>query len=301
MTTPVDTDYHRPRDPVELWLSRVWHDVLGFGVGIRENFFGIGGNSLDAARVINAVLTELDVRLPLNVMAEHPTVESLAAILREHDGRLAGPLVPVQDGDGTPLFLIHPDDGQVARYARLAQDIGEDYPVHGLQAPGLYGDAAPVGSAPADPGPVGSVPALARAYADEIRAAHPSGPYVLGGAGVGAVIAYEVAALLPDVRLVADLDPDLVEAGTSDVADPERALADWKARDLVPSDTTAAFVRRVTRVREALAEALAAWRPSPATAPVDVFGETANTWPDDVTVRRHQAGELTTALRAALR
>lgn len=291
MNTPVDTDYHRPRDPVELWLSRVWQDVLGFGVGIREHFFGIGGNSLDAARVINAVLTELDVRLPLNVMAEHPTVESLAATLREHNGRLAGPLVPVQSGAGTPLFLIHPDDGQVARYARLAQDIGEDCAVHGLQAPGLYGDTAPVDS----------VPALARAYADEIRAAHPSGPYVLGGAGAGAVIAFEVAALLPDVRLIADLDPGLVEAGTSDVADPEQALADWKARDLVPSDTTPAFVARVTRVRAALVGAVAAWRPSPSTTPVDVFGETANTWPDDVTVRRHQAGDLTTALRTALR
>lgn len=291
MTTPVDTDYHRPRDPVELWLSRVWQDVLGFGVGIRENFFGIGGNSLDAARVINAVLTELDVRLPLNVMTEHPTVESLAATLREHNGRLSGPLVPVQNGDGIPLFLIHPDDGQVARYARLAQDIGEDHAVHGLQAPGLYGDTAPVDS----------VPALARAYADEIRSAHPSGPYVLGGAGAGAVIAFEVAALLPDVRLIADLDPGLVEAGTSDIADPEQALADWKARDLVPSDTTPEFVARTTRVREALVVAVAAWRPSPSTAPVDVFGETANTWPDDVTVRRHQAGDLTAALRTALR
>lgn len=296
MNTPVDTDHHRPRDPVELWLSRVWQDVLGFGVGIRENFFGVGGNSLDAARVINAVLTGLDVRLPLNVMAEHPTVESLAATLREHNGRLAGPLVPVQDGDGTPLFLIHPDDGQVARYARLAQDLGEDQAVHGLQAPGLYDDTASIDTASID-----SVPALARAYAGAIRAAHPSGPYVLGGAGAGAVIAFEVAALLPDVRLIADLDPRLVEAEPSDLADPEQALADWKARDLVPPDTTTAFVARVTRVRETLGRAVAAWRPSPSAAPVDVFGETANPWPDDATVRRHQAGDLTTALRTALR
>jgi hypothetical protein len=50
-----------------------------------------------------------------------------------------------------------------------------------------------------------------------------------------------------------------------------------------------------------LVVAVAAWRPSPSTAPVDVFGETANTWPDDVTVRRHQAGDLTAALRTALR
>src|SRR5262249_42558950 len=67
------TGYERPRDPVEIWLARQWQRILGFGVGIRENFFGVGGNSLDAARVIDAILVEFGVQLPLNVLTEHPT------------------------------------------------------------------------------------------------------------------------------------------------------------------------------------------------------------------------------------
>ena len=35
----IDTGYQRPRDPVEIWLARQWQHILGFAVGIRENFF----------------------------------------------------------------------------------------------------------------------------------------------------------------------------------------------------------------------------------------------------------------------
>ena len=136
------TDYQPPRDPVEIWLARQWQDILGFAVGIRENFFDLGGNSLDAARVIDVILVEFGVQLPLNVLTEHPTVERLAALLRDHAGRLSGPLVAIQDGDGTrpPLFLVHPDNGQVGPYCRLAYALGEEFAVSGIQAAGLYSD-----------------------------------------------------------------------------------------------------------------------------------------------------------------
>ncbi len=109
--------YQPPRDPVEIWLARQWQDILGFAVGIRENFYAIGGNSLDAARVIDVILVEFGVQLPLNVLTEQPTVESLASRLRDQAGRLSGPLVAIQDGDGTrsPLFLVHPDNGLAGR------------------------------------------------------------------------------------------------------------------------------------------------------------------------------------------
>ena len=126
-------------------------DILGFAVGIRENFFGVGGNSLDAARVIDAILVEFGVQLPLNVLTEHPTVERLATLLRDHAERLSGPLVAIQDGDGTrpPLFLVHPDNGQVGPYCRLAYALGEEFAVFGIQAAGLYSDAEPRRTVPA--------------------------------------------------------------------------------------------------------------------------------------------------------
>ena len=194
----IDTGYQRPRDPAEIWLARQWQHILGFAVGIRENFFGVGGNSLDAARVIDAILVEFGVQLPLNVLTEHPTVERLATLLRDHAERLSGPLVAIQDGDGTrpPLFLVHPDNGQVGPYCGLAHALGEEFAVFGIQAVGLYSDAEPRRT----------VPAMAAAYVDAVRAVRPTGPYLLGGCAIGAAIAYEMAARLDDVRLVAAID-----------------------------------------------------------------------------------------------
>jgi Thioesterase domain/Phosphopantetheine attachment site len=294
--------YERPRDPAEIWVARQWQDVLGFAVGIRENFFGVGGNSLDAARVIDAVMAEFGVQLPLNVVAEHPTVERLAAVLRDQGGPLAGPLVVIQDGDGTraPLFLVHPDSGQVSLYCGLAHVLGEEFAVSGLQAAGLYCDAEPRRT----------VPAMAAAYARAVRAVCPHGPYLLGGCAIGAAVAYEMAVLLGDVRLVAAIDTRLLEspgAVTGSAEEPPgpsdlpRILASCRERGLVPPGVPPEFAARSLRVWQASAAAARAWRPSPYVGPVDVFGRPpAMALPATVVRRTHPCStdeQLAGALR----
>jgi pimeloyl-ACP methyl ester carboxylesterase len=302
----IDNGYQRPRDPVEIWLARQWQDILGFAVGIRENFFGVGGNSLDAARVIDAILVEFGVQLPLNVLTEHPTVERLATLLRGHAERLSGPLVAIQDGGGTspPLFLVHPDNGQVGLYCRLAHALGEEFAVFGVQAGGLYSDAEPRRT----------VPAMADAYVDAIRAVRPTGPYLLGGYAIGAAIAYEMAVRLDDVRLVAAIDAELLEppdTGTESWShepppqpDLPRILASWQERDLVPRDVAPEFVARSLRVWRASQDAVRDWRPSPYTEPIDVFGRPpATSLPATVVQRIHECstdGQLADALRGLL-
>jgi hypothetical protein len=269
-----DTGYLRPRDPVEIWLTRLWQEILGFGIGIRDGFFETGGNSLDAARVVNAVLTEFGLQLPLNVVTDHPTVESLAARLREEVEQPAGPLIEIQHGDGTrrALFLVHPSDGQVGPYCHLAYRLGDEFTLFGLQAGGLHSDIEPVRT----------VSAMADAYLDAVRAAQPEGPYLLGGCGVGAVIAHEMAARLgnagAEVRLLAAIDPALVEApdavtGSWPPRDDQSAknLADWQARHRVPDDETPDFVTRVLRVWQANQDAVRDWTPQPYPGALDVF------------------------------
>lgn len=292
-----EPDYRRPRDPVELWLARQWQDVLGFGIGIRDDFFGVGGNSLDAARVINAVLEEFGVQLPLNVMTEHPTVEALGAVLRGQNARLTGPLLAVQSGDGSapPLFLVHPVDGQVGVYGHLAQALGEEYALFGLQAAGLHTDAEPRRT----------VPDLAQAYVDAVREVRPTGPYLLGAAASGAAVAHEMAVLLgDDVRLLALIDDDLLEAPDIPSGEPAQVLAGWKARDLVPPDTSVEFAARALRVRRANLDAVRAWRPRPYAGAVDVFRladrPAGVDWPA-AEVRVHECAPLDRRLATALR
>jgi thioesterase domain-containing protein len=301
----IDVGYHRPRDPVELWLALRWQEILGFSVGIRENFFGMGGNSLDAARVINAVLDEFGIQLPLNVVTEHPTVEGLAVLLRDQNERLAGPLVTIQHGDGTrpPLFLVHPASGQVGPYCRLAHALGEEFALFGLQATGLYSGTDPMRT----------VAAMADAYVDAVREVAPTGPCLLGGCGTGAVIAHEMAVRLAatgsEVRLVAAIDADLLEPrdtvteswSSESPQDPHEVLANWQARDLVPQDETPEFAARSLRVWQASQDAVRDWQPQPYSGRVDVFAGPSGrppTWP--ATARTHECatgGQLAGVLR----
>jgi hypothetical protein len=274
------TGYQHPRDPAEIWLARQWQHILGFAVGIRENFFGVGGNSLDAALVIDAILAEFGLQLPLNALTEHPTVEQLATVIRGHAGQLAGPLIPLQDGDGTrpPLFLVHPDNGQATGYCPLACALGEEYAVHGLQAAGLYTGT----------GPRRTVPAMADAYAAAVRAARPAGPYLLGGTAIGAAIAYEMATRLGDVQLLAAIGTGLLEPP-------------GQQQDLVPPGTAPEFAARSQRVHQASQDAMRAWHPSPYTGPVHILGQPpAITLPATVTQHTRQCrtdGQLADALR----
>jgi hypothetical protein len=302
----IDAGYQRPRDPAEIWLARQWQRILGFAVGIRENFFGVGGNSLDAARVIDAIMVEFGVQLPLNVVTENPTVERLATLLPAHAERLRAPLVAIQDGDGThpPLFLVHPDNGQVGPYTRLAYALGEEFTVSGIQAAGLYSDAEPRRT----------VPAMADAYIDAIRAEYPAGPYLLGGCGIGAAIAYEMASRLNDVPLLAAIDAELLEPPDPITEswsreplghwDLPRILASWQERDLVPRDVAPEFVARSLRVWRANRDAVRDWRPPPYTGPLDIFGRPpAMALPATVAQRTHECGadgSLADALRELL-
>ena len=298
-----DTGYARPRDPAEIWVARHWQHVLGFGVGIRENFFGVGGNSLDAARVINFVLDEFDHQLPLNAVMENPTVERLAALVREENGRaLSHPLVEVQSGDGThpPLFVVHPASGQVGSYCHLARALGDEFTLFGLQPAGLYTDEEPVTT----------VEAMARVYLDAIRAVEPAGPYFLAGCSTGAAIAFELAGLLTgagaEVRLLAAIDQDLI-GPADDIVDSSlhqlvdgqaltqaQVLDDWKNHDLVPHDENPDFVARSLRVWRANHDAVRDWRPARYAGPLDVFRDPGSgrprpvDWPATVVERAHE-------------
>lgn len=262
---PDDEGYQCPRDPAEIWLARQWQRILGFAVGIREDFFGVGGNSLDAARVIDAILTEFGVQLPLNALTEQPTVERLAALLSDQAQRLSGPLVTIQDGDGSrpPLFLVHPDNGQVGPYCRLGYALGEEFAVFGLQAAGLYSDAEPRRT----------VPEMADAYVAAVRTVSPVGPYLLGGCDTGAAVAYEMAVRLGNVQLLAAIEGGLVEP-------PE----------LEPPDTAPEFAARSLRVRRANRDAARAWRPAPYSGPIHVFGSPAPALPEAAARRVHECG-----------
>lgn len=85
-----EESYVAPRTAIEKVISVVWEEVLGLDrVGIHDNFFLLGGNSLLVIQSISRLRTALQVDLPLHYIFDSPTVSALAeAILQDPDKKL---------------------------------------------------------------------------------------------------------------------------------------------------------------------------------------------------------------------
>lgn len=79
----VEPPYVAPRDDIESAIAEIWADSLGLdAVGVKHNFFWLGGHSLLVTRIIYELRDSLGVDLSLAAMFERPTVESLAVETR---------------------------------------------------------------------------------------------------------------------------------------------------------------------------------------------------------------------------
>ncbi|MBR7674187.1 amino acid adenylation domain-containing protein, partial [Streptomyces daliensis] len=73
-----------PHSELESALAELWKDVLGVGrVGRKDNFFGVGGNSLSSLQVLNRVNETFGVEVSLREFFGAPTIEGLAAYVEK--------------------------------------------------------------------------------------------------------------------------------------------------------------------------------------------------------------------------
>ncbi len=75
--------YDAPRNVLEDELARLWQELLGIErVGIRDNFFALGGHSILAMRMTGAVRQRLGMELTLRALFEQPTIATLVPVLQ---------------------------------------------------------------------------------------------------------------------------------------------------------------------------------------------------------------------------
>lgn len=194
----------RPRDALENELEKIWADVLGLPrVGVRDDFFALGGDSILGAEVVARVRDLLGMPdLPLISIVRAPTVEAMAVEAIEGHSGSPGTLVPLRTGGSrTPLFFVHGLDGDVFGYAALAGRLDADQPFYALRAPGLDGEETMSDR----------VEELAARYLEDVLQVRPHGPYLLGGFCMGAGVAVELARRLleleQEVALLVLVDP----------------------------------------------------------------------------------------------
>jgi acyl-CoA synthetase (AMP-forming)/AMP-acid ligase II len=98
-----------PRNPVEEKLLSIWRDLLKApALGINDNFFAAGGDSLLAAQVIARVQDNFKVELPLHSLFERAsTIEGMAEQIRTSESKKqsAPPIRPRNDAAWAPASL----------------------------------------------------------------------------------------------------------------------------------------------------------------------------------------------------
>ena len=190
---PVGAGYRAPRTPAEHVVVRAFASVLELDrVGIDDNFFDLGGNSLGATAVASKLRTELDREVPLSLVFLDPTPAGLAGHFDKPSSAPETPrigmfdvLIPLRShGRRSPVFCVHPAIGLSWVYAGLLRHL-PDRPVYGLQLPYLSG-----GSLDATPAE------LAHRYIEELRVVQPVGPYTVLGWSQGGLIAHHMGAEL---------------------------------------------------------------------------------------------------------
>lgn len=199
----IDKAFIAPRTPTESTLAKIWAEVLNIElVGIYDNFFDLGGDSLLSVRLLKQIHKQFENELPLSILFLNPTIESLATALSSKADSLPwSPLVPIQPaGSNPPFFCVHPIFGVVFPYYELAQNFGKNQPFYGLQPIGLDGKTAPLTR----------IEDMATHYIEALRRVQPKGPYFLGGWSFGGWVAFEMAQQLQksgeEVALLAVLD-----------------------------------------------------------------------------------------------
>jgi hypothetical protein len=201
---PATAPNRSPYAFLEPHLIEIWESVLDQSpLSVGDDFFALGGDSILGAEAVARIRDLIgDPNLPLTSIVRAPTPAAMAREMFDNVGTGRSGVVPLKEsGSQTPIFFVHPGDGEVLAYAALARKLGDDQPAYALRAPGVDDGAAMYPS----------LVDMAAHYVDEIRRVQPAGPYILGGFCVGGAIAFEMAGQLAaageEIAAVLLLDP----------------------------------------------------------------------------------------------
>ncbi|MCI5222655.1 MAG: non-ribosomal peptide synthetase, partial [Candidatus Electrothrix sp. AR4] len=174
-----------PRTSTEQRLSCIWSNVLKRSdIGIHDNFFDIGGNSILAMTLLNQIEKNFVTTLSLITLFQAQTISQQADIIHLKGRPKFPALFPVQsEGSRVPFFFVPPIGSTALIAAKYSHYLGSDQPIYGLHPLGFEEGETPHRS----------VEDMAAYYVSEIRKFQPEGPYYLGGQCYGCTIAFEMA------------------------------------------------------------------------------------------------------------
>ncbi len=80
--------YTPPSDETEQILVNIWQKFLGINrIGIDDNFFDLGGDSLKGASLLSVIQKELNVHIPSRVFFANPIIRKVASFVQDGSPR----------------------------------------------------------------------------------------------------------------------------------------------------------------------------------------------------------------------
>lgn len=173
-----------PEGLLELQISEIWQSLLGrTDIGVEDDFFEAGGDSLQATEMILNVEIVTRQRIPKSELRSAYTIRQLAAAVARATPPRVELVTCAKEGSGRPFFFCHGDYLTHGFYALALADLLENDQAVYLLHP--YRPRDIVASS--------TIEDMARSYIPHLLAAQPRGAFRLGGYCNGGLLAWELA------------------------------------------------------------------------------------------------------------
>ena len=179
-------DFAEPSTELEKKLVAIWKKTLHIEqIGIDDNFFDLGGNSLAAVRTVAQTNTETNTNLNLTILYQLPTIRQLANKIETNDIFDVNPFILLKEGKGSPLFIFPPWSSYPTIFNEFVNSYQGNNPLYGI----IYTEDH-------ENFPYKSVQEYVKFIVEHIKKLYPQGPYCLVGYSLGARTIFEVAVQL---------------------------------------------------------------------------------------------------------
>ncbi|BFH69022.1 hypothetical protein J27TS7_06760 [Paenibacillus dendritiformis] len=177
------TEYVAPRNTMEATLTEIWQEVLGLKkVGVKDNFFDLGGNSLKILSLVQCLTKKMGVSIDFQTVFYAPTVELMAMQLQLIRSNLTNvkkknTFIQLNKYGKINIFCFPPPPGIGLVYMEMAKLLESECVVNVTDFIDHFENYE----------------AMLYEYVKEISSIQNEGPYVLCGYSGGGNLAFEVA------------------------------------------------------------------------------------------------------------
>lgn len=115
-----------PRDWIERKLVKIWSEVLNIDaklIGITADFFELGGHSLKATMLVSKIYKELNIKVLIGQVFQHPTIMELSEDIKQGTAGKYASIYPVEEKEyyelssaQKRLYIVHKIDPQSISY-----------------------------------------------------------------------------------------------------------------------------------------------------------------------------------------